>query len=331
MSTFKKVSLAVLILGSLVTCKETDKVPQNKISETTISKTQKDFPGNYVTKEYHQRNEGYDWIAIAVREKGPNTIGISVRSRADKKRPTCTLDTKAYKVNDSLFSSVVNGVAVMFTFHKGILNISTERPEQEAALQFYCSGGGNFTGDYERIEGDLDRSQIDPTLFTKTLELQGIGFLVSSKAGNNEKVLEILPYGLEIDNSAIKLAIEGSIVEVEVEDLNSDGFPELLVYMSSDGSGSYGEVIGYSVNNGKSISPVYMPPITQDQKLSKGYMGHDEFSIIETSLVRRFPIYKDGDNNANPTGGIRQIEYKLEDGEASRLFVIKNSIDFPEL
>ncbi len=71
---------------------------------------------NYVAKEYHERTEGYDWISVAVRNKGDNTIGISVRSRADKKRPTCTLDTKAYKVNDSLFSSAVNGVSVMFTF-----------------------------------------------------------------------------------------------------------------------------------------------------------------------------------------------------------------------
>ena len=51
-------------------------------------------------------------------------------------------------------------------------------------------------------------------------------------------------------------------------------------------------------------------------------MGHDEFAIIETSLARRFPIYKNGDTNNNPTGGMRQIQYKLKDGEASRLFVI---------
>lgn len=331
MNSLHKIAIGSLFIICLINCKnEIKKVDQEDVIEP-IKQELPEVPGNYVSDYYQKRNEGYDWIAIAVKDIGENTIGISVRSRADKKKPTCTLDTKAYKVNDSLFSSVVNGVAIMFTFHIGTLNISAERPEQEAALQFYCSGGGNFTGDYERIEGDLDHSQIDPTLYTKTMELQGIGFSVSSVAKKNKKVLEILPYGLEIDNSAITLAHEGSIVEVEVEDLNSDGFPELLVYLSSDGSGSYGEVIGYSVNNGKSISPVYMPPITQDQKLSKGYMGHDEFSIIETSLVRRFPIYKDGDNNANPTGGIRQIEYKLEDGEASRLFVIKNSIDFPEL
>jgi len=51
---------------------------------------------------------------------------------------------------------------------------------------------------------------------------------------------------------------------------------------------------------------------------------------IVTTLAQRFPIYKEGDTNANPTGGIRQIEYQLVDGEASRKFVIKNSTDFPE-
>ncbi|MGB5191200.1 MAG: hypothetical protein WBN54_14170, partial [Robiginitalea sp.] len=59
-----------------------------------------------------------------------------------------------------------------------------------------------------------------------------------------------------------------------------------------------------------------------------GYMGHDEFAVVETSLVRRFPVYKSGDSNSNPTGGTRQIQYKLQDGEASRLFVIDNISEY---
>jgi hypothetical protein len=57
-------------------------------------------------------------------------------------------------------------------------------------------------------------------------------------------------------------------------------------------------------------------------------MGHDEFTIMETTLARRFPIYKEGDTNSNPTGGTRQIEYKLQDGEASRAFVIHKISDY---
>ena len=95
-----------------------------------------------------------------------------------------------------------------------------------------------------------------------------------------------------------------------------------MIYTISAGSGSYGNVIGYSVNNGKSISQIYFPEISENKEASSGYMGHDEFAIIETRLARRFPVYKDGDTNNNPTGGTRQIEYKLKNGEASRLFVI---------
>jgi hypothetical protein len=46
-------------------------------------------------------------------------------------------------------------------------------------------------------------------------------------------------------------------------------------------------------------------------------MGHDELRVVENALVRRFPVYRDGDTNAQPTGGTRQIRYKLGAGEAA--------------
>ena len=45
-------------------------------------------------------------------------------------------------------------------------------------------------------------------------------------------------------------------------------------------------------------------------------MGHDEFAVGEGTLVGRFPVYREGDKNAEPTGGTRQLQYKLEAGEA---------------
>ncbi len=320
--------LIFILAGS---CKQEIKKVDQKGTIDTITQEIPGVDGNYVSDYYQKRNKGYDWMSVSVKDIDANTIDISVRSRADKKRPTCTFDSKAFKVNDSLYRTSSNGVGILFSFKKDSLKILTEKPEQADDLQYYCSGGGNFTGDYGRIKGDLDQTQIDRTIFFRKLELQGIGFLVSSLAIENGKELQIIPYGLEIDNKPITQIVESSVINAEIEDLNSDGFPELLVYLSSDGSGSYGDVIGYSVNNGKSISSIYFPPISENDKLKKGYMGHDEFSVIETSLARRFPIYKEGDTNANPTGGIRQIEYKLEDGEASRRFVIKNSTDFPDM
>jgi hypothetical protein len=135
---------------------------------------------------------------------------------------------------------------------------------------------------------------------------------------------------LSIDNQKITKEIEGFVTNAEIEDLNSDGFPELLIYTTSAGSGSYGNVIGYSVNAGKSISDISFPQISDNPKANKGYMGHDEFAIVETTLVQRFKIYKDGDSNSNPSGNIRQIQYKLKDGEASRKFIIDKIIEYPE-
>lgn len=164
--------------------------------------------------------------------------------------------------------------------------------------------------------------------FNRSLTLQNITFNIKNKGNGSISQLDIEPIGLELDNQNISLELDGQIVNAEIEDLNSDGFPEILIYTVSAGSGSYGNVIGYSVNNGKSISQIYFPEIFENKATSIGYMGHDEFAIVETSLVRRFPVYKDGDTNNNPTGGTRQIQYKLKDGEASRLFVIDKVIDF---
>jgi len=39
-------------------------------------------------------------------------------------------------------------------------------------------------------------------------------------------------------------------------------------------------------------------------------------AVVESTFVQRFPLYKDGDSNSKPTGGMRQLQYKLVAGEA---------------
>ncbi|QXP68493.1 PliI family lysozyme inhibitor of I-type lysozyme [Polaribacter sp. AHE13PA] len=170
------------------------------------------------------------------------------------------------------------------------------------------------------IENQIQEGQ--KIIFQKNLTLQNITFDLSNTGEGSISQLTIQPKGLEIDNKKITLELEGQVTNAEIKDLNADGFPEILIYTISAGSGSYGDVIGYSVNNGKSISQIYFPEISKNEEARSGYMGHDEFAITETTLARRFPIYNDEDTNNNPTGGTRQIKYKLKDGETSRLFVI---------
>lgn len=160
-------------------------------------------------------------------------------------------------------------------------------------------------------------------------ELTYPGSNISFKVNTKGDSLIIQPSGLSISNETLYHDITGyTVVNAEIGDLNIDSYPELFVYLTSDGSGSYGKLIGYSVNNGKSVSQVYLPDISENDEVSKGYMGHDEMAIVENTFCQRFPIYKEGDNNANPTGGIRQIQYKLVDGESSRILKIDKVINF---
>ncbi len=86
--------------------------------------------------------------------------------------------------------------------------------------------------------------------------------------------------------------------------------------------------MAYAVNDGKSMTPIYLPPITDDAKASKGYMGHDEFAVLENVLGRRFPVYKEGDTNAAPAGKTRQLQYKLVPGESGWVLKLKNITEF---
>lgn len=172
-------------------------------------------------------------------------------------------------------------------------------------------------------------SQNSGPYYHGVLSLNGISFDISTSGPASMQKLRIQPAGLSISNREMMHEIDGRVVEAEIADLNSDGYPEVLIYTQSAGSGSYGDVIAYSANNGKSVSQVYFPPISNNPEASEGYMGHDEFTVIETSLAHRFPIYKEGDTNAQPTGSMRQIQYKMVDGEASRRFEIVRITEFP--
>ena len=153
-------------------------------------------------------------------------------------------------------------------------------------------------------------------VFDRTLSLQGVTFHVTSDLAGSRNWVRIKPQGLKGKNAVIEADADGTVTDAEVADLNVDGSPELYVYVTSAGSGSHGSLVAYAANKGKSLSEIYLPPMEEDKAAAKGYMGHDEFAVVENTLVRRFPVYKDGDTNSQPTGGTRQIQYKLKAGEA---------------
>lgn len=147
----------------------------------------------------------------------------------------------------------------------------------------------------------------------------GITYRVSSPNRGSMNRVTVTASGLARGDSTIEVDVDGTVTGAEVGDLNADGLPEIYVYVNSAGSGSYGSLVGYSPNDEKSLSPIHLRPVSETAGASEGYMGHDEFAVVESSLVRRFPVYVTGDTNAQPTGGTRQLQYRLEASEAGWL------------
>ncbi|THD67369.1 hypothetical protein E7Z59_06820 [Robertkochia marina] len=153
------------------------------------------------------------------------------------------------------------------------------------------------------------------TVYSNTLELQGISFAVAAASGK----LTVTPSGLETSNEPMEWPIEGNVTGAEVEDLNADGWPELFVYTQSPDETKQANVYAFSVFNGKSMGMVSFPPLLENAEASEGYVGGDEFAVVENTLVQRFIL-------AN--GNTRQIQYKMVAGEAMPALVIDKVVEY---
>jgi hypothetical protein len=151
--------------------------------------------------------------------------------------------------------------------------------------------------------------------FKQSLALQGVSFSVNASGDGSQQTLLVTTTGKGKRWPVIRETVDGQVVGTEVQDFNRDGLPELLVYLTSAGSGSYGSVLSWVTTKKGTLQPINMPDLSG--LTAKGYQGHDSFAVVEETLSRRFPIYKPGDTNAKPTGGLRQVNYKLVPGEAS--------------
>ena len=195
-------------------------------------------------------------------------------------------------------------------------------------MSISCQKKSETTTESTQPKDSITTISLEPvepkTAFKKTVSYKTIRFDIT-KSGDT---LTIQPSGFESDNTKVIKTIEGTVSNIEVDDINTDGSPELMIYITSAASGSYGTAIGFSGNNNKSMSEITIPRIVDNPKTNKGYMGHDEFALVEGTLVQRFPIYKEGDTNSKPTGGMRQIQYKLKNGEASKVFAVDKIIEY---
>lgn len=282
------------------------------VSATPIASNQ---TTHYVSDTYAKRQQGYDWVAVSTTPQADGSLKISVRSRADRKKPTCTLDTVAYPQGQSIYTAVEAGQNIRVQIQKNGLTIDSD---SAGGLAYFCSGGATLAGKYSKLaSAKLDSKQVDNTIFSKTLSLQNVQFYLNAKPQGKGTVLNIATSGLAHDYRE-QLTIAGKeIVGAEVEDLNSDGAPELLVYLRQQTKPYRAEVLAFSANKKQSLSQVYLPDVREQPEYRTSYRGGDVFRVVETRLVQRFPIY---DAKGKATGKTQQIAYRLIDGEASRRF-----------
>lgn len=313
----------LLIVGILLLTIGTNGI--NAANNKTVVKSApiKALVGNYVTPEYFKRNKGYDWVAVTITAINDSTAHIRIRSRIDLKKATCTFDRNARLVDNRLISEY-DGTNIVYTVSKKGLTIGTENKDDITKLNFFCSGGGSIAGEYTRLTTTLDKKQLDKRDYVEFLSMGNYFFDITA-TGNK---LTIRPIGFDKNNSIMTHTINGKVTLAEIEDLNNDGFPEVLVYIQSNAKDKRTNVIAYSSNKGHSMSQVTVPNLANNAQYNKGFNGNDEFRIIEGNLYQRFPIYQQTDKTLKATGKYRQIKYVLKDGEASRIFVAEKSFEF---
>jgi hypothetical protein len=155
--------------------------------------------------------------------------------------------------------------------------------------------------------------------FDSTLKIGKVGYRADCKNKNvEENELSIRPVGFENSAHEMNFFIRGRVVKAQIDDLNNDGFPDLILYVYTGPDTAYGVIYAFASQENKAIIPFGLPEVMLNGKINEGYKGHDQFTLLEGTLVQKFPLYKPGDEKDKPTGGFRVIQYQMASGENAR-------------
>ncbi len=164
-----------------------------------------------------------------------------------------------------------------------------------------------------------------------TMKVGKAGFRVNCQNKSAEKnPITIYPVGFESEARDFSFELKGVLIGTEVDDLNKDGFPELLLYVAPQDSLNKSSVIAISSQENKSVAPIVFPDILDDPRLRDGYKGSDKYMLLEGVLMRTYPLYeKDANGVQQPTGKMRRLMYRVAPGEqGTSKFVVARFYDF---
>lgn len=154
--------------------------------------------------------------------------------------------------------------------------------------------------------------------FERTLHFNVYTFTVETPDTGTIQTASVKAWRGQLLLTDFRLSIDGSIVGVEVADLDGNRLPELYVFSQSSGSGSFGRVYGWQFLPERKAD---ITPLNWHLPADTGYMGHDSIWLDQSILCRQFPRYRPGDANASPTGGTGMTRYQLH--PAGQGFVLK--------
>lgn len=152
------------------------------------------------------------------------------------------------------------------------------------------------------------------------MKLGSVGFkLVCSNKNEDKNYVTVTPVGFSNGARDVSFEVKGRIRKAEVDDLNNDLFPDMVIYVYVNGTDEKGTVIGVSSVKNETLAGIAFPDIVDDPKLRTGYKGFDTFMLMEGTLMRRFPVYTADSVGAQRTGMFRQIQYRASPGERGML------------
>ena len=155
-------------------------------------------------------------------------------------------------------------------------------------------------------------AQVSFNKIDSTLKIGRVGYRVECRNKSTEvNQLSVRPVGFDGSARELNFPLRGRVLKAEIDDLNSDGYPDLVLYIYSDSAGIFGTVYAFLSEANKSITGCVLPDPMMNGKINSGYKGHDQFILMEGNLLQKFPIYKPGDDKDKPTGGTRVVLYQL--------------------
>ncbi|MDB5248291.1 MAG: hypothetical protein JWQ40_2685 [Segetibacter sp.] len=162
-------------------------------------------------------------------------------------------------------------------------------------------------------------AQVNSRKIDTTMKVGRTGYrVVCTNKRPDKNMVNISPVGFGKDVQSFSLEIKGTVNSAETDDLNQDGYPDLVVYLVASDSMHMANVLAVINEKNESVAPAIFPDIRDDAKLSVGYKGNDTLYLMQGNLVRRFPVDQPDTTSTHTGTLIRLVQYRVARAEGGR-------------